>query len=69
MTGLRLALARRIEGLSDKIAELSRLQREDAKELRTSVHNLDKRVVKIETLTGYTQRDGRSSTRRLDDKT
>jgi len=51
-----LKLAQRVEGVAEKIADLSRLQREDAKELRTMLHELDKRIVKIETLIEYSQR-------------
>lgn len=51
-----MKLAQRVESLGDKIADLSQLQREDAKELRAMMHDLDKRVVKIETLIEFTQR-------------
>lgn len=55
-----MKLAQRVEALGDKIADLSQLQREDAKELRAMMHGLDKRVVKIETLIEFTQKSAYS---------
>ena len=61
-----IRLSDRVEALSDKVTEIARAHREDAKELRQELHQLDKRVVKIEALVEFTQRS--AQTGRLEDE-
>jgi Mg2+ and Co2+ transporter CorA len=51
-----IKLADRVESLSHKVTEIAKAHREDAKELRRDLHELDKRVVKIEALVAFTQK-------------
>lgn len=54
-----IKLADRVESLSHKVTEIAQAHREDAKELRRDLHELDKRVVKIEALVEFTQKSAR----------
>ena len=51
-----IKLADRVESLSHKVTEIARAHREDAKEMRRDLHELDKRIVKIEALVEFTQK-------------
>ena len=50
-----IKLADRVESLSHKVTEIAKAHREDARELRRDLHELDKRVVKIEALVEFTR--------------
>ncbi len=50
-----IRLSDRVEALSDNVTDMARAHREDTKELRRELHELDKRVVKIEALVEFTQ--------------
>lgn len=58
-----IKLADRVESLSHKVTDIARAHREDAKELRHDLHELDKRVVKIEALVEFTQKNLRQPPR------
>ncbi len=51
-----IKLADRVESLSHKVTDIAKAHREDARELRRDLHELDKRVVKIEALVEFTQK-------------
>ena len=51
-----IKLADRVESLAHKVTEIAQAHREDSKELRRDLHEMDKRLVKIEALVEYTQK-------------
>jgi len=51
-----IKLADRVETLSEKVSEMARASRDDSKDLQFQIHELDKRLVRIESLIEFSQK-------------
>lgn len=51
-----LRLTDKVEELSNKVTEMARAYREDSRDMQNKLHELDKRLVRIESLVEFTQK-------------